>query len=125
MSHVMCHMSHVTCHMLRVTCHMSHVMCHMSQFLLLCGQSGETYWWRVCYQQGLLRLVFTFILVSTFALLYIFFLVAPIFNISSLVQWFFKDFYRFLHNITFWHYLLYLFNQCSLSLTIFYMFFLK
>ena len=48
--------SHVTCRMSRVTCHMSHVICLL--FLLLFGQSGEAYRWRVCYQRGLPRLVF-------------------------------------------------------------------
>ena len=59
---VTCHVSHVTCHMLYVTCHMSHVKCHFKEtkyifvlifFLQIGGASG----WRVCYQQGLLRLV--------------------------------------------------------------------
>ena len=50
----MCHMSHVTCHMSRVTCHVSCVTCHMSHFF----SSLEVYWWRVCYQRGLPRLVF-------------------------------------------------------------------
>ena len=40
-----CHVSHVSCHMPHVTCHMS--------------QSGEDSRWRVCYQRGLTRLVFT------------------------------------------------------------------
>ena len=36
-------------------------------FLSFCGQSVEAYWWRVCYQQGLPRLVFlNFIIVSWF-----------------------------------------------------------
>ena len=47
---------HVTCHMLLVTCHMSSVKCNF--FLLLFRQSGDAYWWRVCYQQGLSRLVY-------------------------------------------------------------------
>ena len=34
-------------------CHMSRVTCHIFFF----GQSGEAYWWRVCYQRGLPRLV--------------------------------------------------------------------
>ena len=34
---------------------MSHVTCHF--FLFFFGQSGEAYWWRVCYQRGLPRLV--------------------------------------------------------------------
>ena len=41
------------CHMSRVTCHMSHVT-FFSFFLL----SGEAYWWRVWYQQGLPHLVY-------------------------------------------------------------------
>ena len=63
---VMCNVSHVTCHMSCVTFHMSHVMCHIScvictfsHFLLnFFGQSFEASRWRVCYQRGLLRLVF-------------------------------------------------------------------
>ena len=39
------------------TCHVSRgVTCHMSHFFFF-GQSGEAYRWRVCYQQGLPRLV--------------------------------------------------------------------
>ena len=53
-----CHMSLVTCHVSRVTCHMSCVTCHF--FSSFFGQSGEAYWWRVCYQRGLPRLVFTY-----------------------------------------------------------------
>ena len=35
-------------------------MCRMSRvtFFFFFGQSGEAYWWRVCYQQGLPCLVF-------------------------------------------------------------------
>ena len=65
---VTCHVSHVTCHMSRVTCHVSHVTCHMSHvvkhmsyiyiYFFFFGQFGEAYWWRVCYQRGLLRLFF-------------------------------------------------------------------
>ena len=40
---------------------MSHVTCHMSHviffFFFFFGQIGEAYWWRVCYQRGLPRLV--------------------------------------------------------------------
>ena len=37
-------------------CHVSHVTCQV--FLnFLFWQSGEAHWWRVCYQQGLPRLV--------------------------------------------------------------------
>ena len=57
-SHVMCHVSHVTCHVSRVTCHVSHVI-YLFIFYLFFGQSGEAYRWRVCYQRGLPRLVFT------------------------------------------------------------------
>ena len=39
-------MGHMSRHVSRVTCHM------------FFGQSGEAYWWRVCYQRGLPRLVF-------------------------------------------------------------------
>ena len=53
MLRVTCHVSRVICHMSRVTCHVSHVVF----FLVFFGQSGEAYWWRVCYQRGLPRLV--------------------------------------------------------------------
>ena len=46
-------MSHVTCHVSRDTCHVSHVLS-----FFFCGQSGEVYWWRVCFQRGLPRLVY-------------------------------------------------------------------
>ena len=44
-----------------VRCQVSGVMCHMSHdtfFSFFFGQSGKAYRWRVCYQQGLPRLVF-------------------------------------------------------------------
>ena len=46
--------------MSHVTCHMSHVMFHKSSFFLLLFfvHSSEAYWWRVCFQWGLPRLVF-------------------------------------------------------------------
>ena len=50
MSRVTCHVSHVTCHMLCVTC-------HMSLFIFIFLPSGKASRWRVCYQQGLPRLV--------------------------------------------------------------------
>ena len=65
MSRVTCHVSCVKCHMSHVTCHMSCVTCHMSLFSssfftsFFFGKSGEAYRWRVCYQRGLPRLVFT------------------------------------------------------------------
>ena len=46
-------MSHVTCHVSHVTCHMSRVPCYVSHVFFFCWQSGEAYWWRVCYQRGL------------------------------------------------------------------------
>ena len=52
-------MSRVTCHVSRVTCHMLLVTCNFFCFFLF-GQSGEAYRWRVCYQRGLPRLVFSF-----------------------------------------------------------------
>ena len=52
-----CHVSGVTCHVSLVTCHVSPVTCHMSHFCV-CGQSGEASQGRVCYQRGLLRLVY-------------------------------------------------------------------
>ena len=52
MSHVMC-VSCVTCHVSRVTCHVSCVTC----IFFLFRQIFEAYRWRVCYQQGLPRLV--------------------------------------------------------------------
>ena len=42
----MCHMSHVMCDRSHVTCHMFFLL------LFLFGHSGETSWWRVCYQRG-------------------------------------------------------------------------
>ena len=48
--YVMSHMSFVTCHIPCVKCHMSHVMC---KYFIFFRQSGGTYWWRACYQQGL------------------------------------------------------------------------
>ena len=53
MSHVTCHMSHVTCHMSHVTCHMSDVMCHVSCVTFFFKLNIEASWWRVCYQRGL------------------------------------------------------------------------
>ena len=54
------HPQHVTCHVSCVSCHISRVTSHMSCFLLLFFlQIGEAYWWRVCYQPGLPRLVLT------------------------------------------------------------------
>ena len=52
----MCHMLHVMCHILCVTCHILCVMFHnfISNFF---GQNGRASWWRVCYQQGLPRIV--------------------------------------------------------------------
>ena len=44
-------------------CHVSHVTCHMSNVIIIIfffGQSGEAYWWSVCYQRGLPRLVLVF-----------------------------------------------------------------
>ena len=48
----MCHMSHV------IMCHMSCVVFSSYFFPSFFNQSGEVIWWRVCYQQGLPRLVF-------------------------------------------------------------------
>ena len=50
---VMCHLSHVTCHVSHVTCH---ILFFYFYFYFL-WQSGKVYWWRVCYQRGLPRLV--------------------------------------------------------------------
>ena len=57
------HKSRVPCH---VTCHVSHVTYHMSHVIYLFlflffffRQSGEAYWWRVCYQRGLPCLVYS------------------------------------------------------------------
>ena len=53
-----CHMSHVTCHASRVKCQVSCVTCHMSHFSSsFFGQKGEAYRWRVSNQWGLPRLV--------------------------------------------------------------------
>ena len=65
MSHVTSHVSCVTCHVPHVMCKVSCVVCHMSclacffvvVFCCFFGQSGEAYWWRVCYERGLPRLV--------------------------------------------------------------------
>ena len=55
----MCHVSRVTCHVSRVMCHVSHVTCNFNFFFLQNFlQSGGASRWRVCYQQGLPRLVF-------------------------------------------------------------------
>ena len=53
------HVSHVKCQVsgVGVRCHVSDVRCHF--FLSFFGQSGGTSRWRVCYQRGLPRLVFT------------------------------------------------------------------
>ena len=55
----MCNVSRVTYHLSPVTCHVSRVTFHMSFFYpeKKIGQSGEASRWRVCYQQGLPRLV--------------------------------------------------------------------
>ena len=58
-------MSHVMCHVSGVRCHMSSVSCHIFFF----RQSGEVYWWRFCYQQGLPHLVFSSSVFSWFFLL--------------------------------------------------------
>ena len=50
-------MSHVTCHPSHVTCHVSPVTCHMSLFLYFSFLSSLIKLCRVCYQQGLTRLV--------------------------------------------------------------------
>ena len=55
-SHVICHMSSVICHMSHVICRVSNVMCQVSHFF---GPSGGASRARVCYQQGLPRLVVT------------------------------------------------------------------
>ena len=47
----MCHMSPVTCHMSRVTCHI--FLFFYTTFFF----NGGASWLRVCYQQGLPRLV--------------------------------------------------------------------
>ena len=72
-SHVRCQVSRVTCQVSHVRCHLSGVMCHFfsSFFLLLFflsffGQSGGASRWRVCYQQGLPRLVFLWLKLSLF-----------------------------------------------------------
>ena len=51
----MCHVSQVMCHMSPVNCHvyLSGVTC-----LIFFLQSGEARYWKVCYQQGIPRLVF-------------------------------------------------------------------
>ena len=56
--HVTCYMSHVTCHMWHVTCDVSPVTCHMSHVKKITFFFYIISRWRVCYQQGLPRLVF-------------------------------------------------------------------
>ena len=46
----------VMCHVSDVTCHVSHVTCHL--FFFFFWQSGDAFRWKVCYQQGLPRLVY-------------------------------------------------------------------
>ena len=58
---VMCHSSHVMCHMSRVTCHVLRVTCNMYFFFVSWKKIRQSGWasrWRVCFQQGLPRLVF-------------------------------------------------------------------
>ena len=59
----MCHMSGVRCHVSGVTCQVSGVTCHIYiHFFFICiffWQSGGAIRWRVCYQRGVPRLVFT------------------------------------------------------------------
>ena len=61
MSYVMCYVSRVTFHVSPVTCHLSRVTNHMFFFVFFSlkkiGQSGGARRWRVCYQQGLPRVV--------------------------------------------------------------------
>ena len=71
----MCHVSRVTCHLSRVICHLSGVTCQVSPVtcqkikiknnndypLKKIGQSSEASQFRVCYQQGLTRLVYALI----------------------------------------------------------------
>ena len=60
---VMLHMSCVTCHLSCVKCHVSPVTCPNIYIFFFCftliffWQSGGASWWRVCYQQGLPRLI--------------------------------------------------------------------
>ena len=49
-------MSGVTCPMSPVTCHMSCVT-WIFFFIIFFWQNGDAYWWRVCYQWGLPRLI--------------------------------------------------------------------
>ena len=44
---------------------MSYVTCHIF-FLLFFGQTGEAYWWRVCCQRGLPRLVIRYLALKIF-----------------------------------------------------------
>ena len=60
------HVSRVTYHMSYVMCHMSHVVCHMSQQQQN-GQSGGASRSRVCYQQGLPRLVLLEIFICVYS----------------------------------------------------------
>ena len=53
----MCHVSHVRCQVSGGRCHLSGGVYFLVLFLIL--QSGGASRWRVCYQCGLPRLVFT------------------------------------------------------------------
>ena len=55
----MCHMSHVTFHMSHVRCQVSGVTSQVSHVSFFSGQSVGASRWRVCYQRGLPRLVFS------------------------------------------------------------------
>ena len=59
MSSVTCHVSHVTCLVSCVMCHPSHARYHLILFFFFFSSSkfGANRW-RVCYQQGLPRLVY-------------------------------------------------------------------
>ena len=51
----MCHVSHVTCHVLGGTCH---IFSYFASSVSV-GQNGEASRWKVCYQRGLPRQVFS------------------------------------------------------------------
>ena len=65
MTHVICDMSCVTWYISPVTCHMSVVTCiiiYLFYLIFFFIESGETGWWRVCYQRGQPHLFFLYLL---------------------------------------------------------------
>ena len=53
-----CHISGVRCHIIGVTCQVSHVTSNSQAVRAMERKFWEKFWWRVCHQQSLLRLVY-------------------------------------------------------------------